>query len=150
MSESSNWLVHDHQRYDKALSECEEIAEEGLWQDAIEAYERFVDEFKLHIRMEDEVCFPQFEKYYGDPKGELAYLAAEHDNIARMMHDLAYVIQRKDYEHFLASLKPLHKAIKEHNANEETLFLSIKDDQMLMNRAEIMSHLNALKDTVDS
>lgn len=130
-----------------ALSECEEIAEEGLWADAIQAYERFVDELKLHMRMEDEVLYPRFEQHYGDPRGELAYLGAEHDNIARLLHDLAHVIQRKDYEHFLASLKPLHKALKEHNVNEEMLFLSLEDDQMLMDRAEIMRQLNALQDS---
>jgi hemerythrin-like domain-containing protein len=147
MSGASNWLVHDHEHYDIALTECEEIAEEGLWGDAIEVYQRFVEDLKLHMRMEDEVLYPRFEEYYGDPTGELAYLSAEHDNIARLLHDLTHVIQRKDYEHFLVSLKPLHKALKQHNDNEESLFLSLQDDSILMDREEIMERLNAIQDT---
>jgi len=47
MGKTSNWLVHDHKQYDAALAQCEEIAEEGLWDEALRIYKQFVENLKL-------------------------------------------------------------------------------------------------------
>jgi len=146
MSETSNWLVHDHGKYDALLAECEELAEEGLWEDALRVYRQFLEELKLHMRMEDEILYPLYEEQYGDPRGELTYLQGEHDNIAWLLHELAYVLKRNNTEHFLDSVRPLHKALNRHNANEEELFLNLEDDSILLRRDEIMQRLNSMQD----
>lgn len=146
MSESSNWLAHDHKQYDEVLAECEKIAEAGLWEEALKIYKDFVEDLKLHMRMEDEVLYPLFEAQHGDPRGEIACLSEEHDLIVQLLQDLAFVIKRKDYEHFLASLKPLHKVLNQHNDSEEYVFLTMEDDSILMRREEIMSRLNDMQE----
>lgn len=146
MGSTSNWLLHDHERYDEALAKCQEVADEGHWDCALKIYQQFVDELKLHMRMEDEVLYPFYEDQYGDPEGEIAYLYTEHDNIARLLHDLAFVIERKDFEHFRDSLKPLQKALNLHNENEEPLFLAMEDHSILKQRDEIIKRMNAMQD----
>ena len=148
MQSNSNWLVHDHGKYDEALAGCEAVAEEGLWDEAVSMYRDFVEDIKVHMLMEDEVLYPFYMEQYGDPQGEIAYLTAEHDHICSLLHDLDFVIRRNDFEHFLASLKPLHKILNQHNDNEEYVFLSMDNNDILMSRDKIVQQLNAVQDNV--
>ena len=145
MNETSNWLAHDHSKYDEALAECEMAAEVGEWKNATQLFHKFVDDLKIHMRLEDEVLFPFYVKELGDPEGNIIDLSEEHDELVRLLQDLAYIIKTGDFEHFLDSLAPLHKAMTEHSKHEEGIFLCMKDDALLMRRDEIMAHLNAMK-----
>jgi hemerythrin superfamily protein len=144
MNETSNWLVHDHRKYDAILDECEMVAGAGEWKDAKQLFYRFVDDFKLHMRMEDEVLYPFFKEEFGDPDDVIADLGDEHDDIVRLLRDLASVIKRNDIDHFEESLVPLHKAILQHNEHEESVFQSIASNSLLTRRDEILERLNSM------
>ena len=145
MNGTSNWLVHDHRKYEAVLDECELAAGVGEWKKAKQLFHQFVEDLKLHMRMEDEVLYPFFKKEFGDPDGEIIELGHEHDNIVRLMHDLAYVIKTNDIDHFEESLKPLHKSMLEHNEHEEDVFLRMGSDSLLLRRDEILERLSAMQ-----
>lgn len=145
MTETSNWLVHDHCKYDDALTQCEIAADMGEWKNATRLFNEFVDDLKLHMRLEDEVLYPFFIEELGDPEGEIGDLSEEHDELAQLLSDLAYIIKNSDFDHFLDSLEPLHKAMKKHNNHEEGVFKSMKSDALLTHREEVMNRLNALQ-----
>jgi hemerythrin-like domain-containing protein len=147
MNNQSNWLVHDHQQYDDMLGECELVAGTGDWKSAIALFNKFVNELKLHMRMEDEVLYPLVEEGCGDPEGEIAELKDEHDDIVRLIRDLMIIIKNKNYDHFEESLMPMHKALNQHNSHEEACFLSSGTEQTLMRRDEIMARLNNLEES---
>jgi iron-sulfur cluster repair protein YtfE (RIC family) len=65
-STSSNWLVHDHDKYDAVLNECEIAADVGEWKKAKHLFQDFVSDLKLHMQMEDEVLYPLFIEENGD------------------------------------------------------------------------------------
>ena len=115
MNETSNWLVHDHHKYDVALDECEMAADVGEWKNAKRLFQDFVTDLKLHMQMEDEVLYPLFVEESGDPDGIINHLSEEHDYLVRLVQDLAYIIKANDFDHFLDSLEPLHKAMNQHN-----------------------------------
>jgi len=118
MSETSNWMVHDHRKYESLIDECEIAAGANDWKEAVRLFNELVGDLKLHLRMEDEVLFPLFKTEVGDPKGDIADLRDDHDNLLRLLNDLSYVIKTKDFDHFEVSLEPLKKTLFEHNAHD--------------------------------
>jgi len=144
MNKISNWLIHDHRKYEEALEDCEIAAEEECWDEAVNLFKLFTEELKLHMLMEDEVLYPLLQKESGDPYGDLAELSDEHDNLVRLLRDMLYVIKTKDFDHFEKSLKPLHEAMTRHNHNEEKVFQSLGTEAVLLRRDEVMSRLDAL------
>ena len=145
MNNTSNWLVHDHRKYDVALDECEMAADVGEWKNAKRLFHDFVTDLKLHMQMEDEVLYPLFVEENGDPDGVITHLCEEHDYLVRLVHDLAYIIKANDFDHFLDSLEPLHMAMKQHNEHEEKVFLNMANQSILMRRDEIIERLKAVQ-----
>lgn len=145
MNQASNWLVHDHRKYEVALDECDIAAGAENWNEAIRLFNEFVEWFKFHVQMEEEVLYPLFKQEFGDSDSELAILSEEHDDLVRLLRDLVTVIKAKAYDHFEDSLQPFRKAIAEHNEHEEKVFQRMDSDSLLMNRDEIMQRMDALQ-----
>lgn len=145
MSDTTNWLVHDHRKYEAALKACEIAAGAEDWKDAARLFREFVDDLKLHMRMEDEVLYPFFKEEVGDPDDEIGRLSDEHDDIVRLLYDLDAVIRQKDFDHFEESLQPLYRAMVEHNAHEEAVFGRLGEGSLLTRRDEILRRLEALE-----
>ena len=144
MNRIANWLVHDHRKYDEALRDCENAAEVSDWKTAVKLYNTFVEDLKLHMRMEDEVLYPLLEKESGGPNDELDLLSDEHDDLVRLLGDLAHIIKIRDFDHFEESLLPLHKAMVKHNDHEEAVFMSLGTESILLRRDEVISQLDAM------
>jgi hypothetical protein len=144
MNKIANWLVHDHRKYDEALRDCEDAAEVSDWKTAVKLFNTFVEDLKLHMRMEDEVLYPLLAKESGDPDGDLDLLNDEHDDLVRLLGDLVQVIRIRDFDHFEESLRPLHKAMVRHNDHEEAVFRSLGTQSLLLRRDEILSRLAAM------
>lgn len=140
----NNWLVHDHQRYDNLLEDCVEAAEVLDWKAATALFNEFVAELKQHMLMEDEVLYPMLRAESGDPCGDIDLLTYEHEDILQLLGDLTTVVRRKDFEHFEAALRPLHKVLIQHNDHEEMVFLALGTESLLMRREEIEAKLEAL------
>lgn len=149
MNTPSNWLVHDHRKYDAALDECESAADAGEWKNAKHLFQEFINDFKLHMQMEDEVLYPLFVEETGDPHGVISGLSEEHDYLVHLVHDLAYIIKANDFDHFLDSLEPLHEAMNQHNENEESVFLGMANQSILERRDEVMQRLNTVHNEHD-
>jgi len=144
MSDSSNWLIHDHRKYDAALKACEIAAGVEEWKEAVQRFNEFAADIKMHMRMEDEVLYPFFKEEVGDPDDEIGELSYEHDKVARLLSDLAVVIKHKDFDHFEECLEPLYKTLTEHNAHEEAVFSRMGDHALVTRREEILRRLEAL------
>jgi len=144
--DTSNWLVHDHKKFDAMLDECEAAADVGEWQNAKRLFNDFVSALQFHMQLEDEVLYPVFVEESGDLEGVISHLSDEHDYLVRLIHDLTYIIKSNDFDHFLDSLEPLHKAMNQHNENEESLFLNNTSQSILLRRDEIVKRLHTRQD----
>lgn len=145
MNKATNWLVHDHHKYDQMLTECEMAAEMADWKDAVHLFNEFTNDLKVHMQLEDEVLYPLFKQTDADSEEEIAVLSEEHENLVRLLGDLVTVIKTKNIDHFMESLLPLHEAMNEHNEHEEAVFLHLGNDSILTRRDEIMERLSALQ-----
>lgn len=146
MNETSNWLVHDHRKYDALLTECEMAADMADWKGAVQLFNEFVSNLKLHMLMEDEVLYPFFKKEVSGSDDKIAVLLEEHENLVRLLRDLISVIKTKNIELFTESLVPLHEAMNEHNHHEEIVLQDLGEDSLLTRRDEIMARLHALQE----
>ncbi len=126
MNDISNWLVQDHQRYETALDKCEITAGAGDWKNAIQMYYGFVNDLKLHMRIEEEVLYPIFVEETGDPEDEIAELRDDHNYMVHLTNDLAHIIRTKDIDHFEDSLIPVKKAMARHYRHEEAVLQRIE------------------------
>ena len=144
MNKTTNWLIHDHRKYDEMLTECEMAADMADWKDAVQIFNTFANDLKLHMQLEDEVLYPIFEEKESDAENEINQLQEEHDNIVRLLRDLVDVIKNKNIDHFMESLLPLHEAMNEHNEHEESVFQRLGSDSLLMRRDEIMDRLSVI------
>jgi hemerythrin superfamily protein len=145
MNDTSNWLIHDHRKYDIALDDCEIAAGAGDWKNATRLFYKFTDDLKLHMRMEDEVLYPLYKEEFGDPDGEILELCYEHDTIVRLLHDLADVLNTRNIDHFEESLEPLKKVMLEHNEHEEDVFQRMGTYSILTRRDEILERLQSIQ-----
>lgn len=142
-STNNNWLVHDHRKYQAALEACEVAAGAREWKEAAQRFNAFVDDLKLHMRLEDEVLYPFFKEEVGDPHDKIGDLSYEHDRLARLLRDVAIVLKHKDYDHLEECLKPLYQALIEHSAHEEAVFSRVSGHALLTRRDEILRRLEA-------
>lgn len=145
MDTTNNWLIHDHHKYDEMLTECELAADMADWKDAIQLFDKFTTELKLHMQLEDEVLYPLFEEKQSDDDDEMSILHEEHENLMRLLRDLVCVIKTKNIEHFMDSLVPLHEVMNEHNEHEEMVFEHLGSDSLLTRHDEITERLSAIK-----
>lgn len=97
------------------------------------------------MRMEDEIVYPFFRKETDDPENAFGELMDEHDDLARLLTDLATVIKNRNYDHFEESLTPLYKAMVEHNAHEEQVLSRKGSDSLLTRRDEILQRMEAMQ-----
>lgn len=141
MSESSNWLYHDHRKCEALLSECQEAVEREDWPFAKRLFDELVTHLKLHMLMEEEVLFPAYEEMMDAPRGPTAALRQEHDKIVRLLRDLSTVLKTKRSEHFLESLAPLEAVMSQHHDKEEDIFLPMAGHVLLGKREEISKRL---------
>lgn len=145
MEHTTNWLLHDHHKYDQMLNECEMAAEMADWKDAVRLFNAFIKDLKLHMQMEDEVIYPLFEQKEADSQSEISELHEEHENLVRLLSDLVSIIKTKNIDHFMDSLVPLHAAMNEHNEHEEDVFQRLGNDTLLNQRDEVMQRLSTLQ-----
>lgn len=144
MSATENWLVHDHRKYEAALREVELAAGAGQWEEAERLFREFVDDFKLHMRIEDEVLYPMFRESVVGAGEDIDSLAEDHDDLAGMLQDLAYVLRHREYDHFAESLGPLYQMMLDHDAYEEDIFSRFGDQALLARRDEAVARLEQM------
>ncbi len=141
MNQGSNWLHHDHRRYEAVLEDCRVAAEREEWRAARRLFEEFLSHLKLHMRMEEEVVYPAYDQAEGGPQKATQAMRDEHEQIVRLLRDLSWILKTNDSEHFLESLVPLRHAMMEHHEHEEQVFLPMAERVLLDRREEILKKL---------
>lgn len=142
---TDNWLVHDHRKYEAALREVELAAGAGQWEEAERLFREFVDDFKLHMRIEDEVLYPMFRETVVGAGEDIDSLTEDHNDLAGMLQDLDYVLRHREYDHFAESLGPLYQMMLDHDAYEEDIFSRFGDQALLARRDEAVARLEQMQ-----
>ncbi len=143
MSESYDWLIHDHSEFESLLYEFTDAVEQEAWARANELFKQLIAGLKAHMAMEEEVLYPAYESNQNLPQEPVVALRDEHDNIVRLVRDLAQVIKNRDSEHTLQSVLPLEQALISHHEKEEDIFLPMAGRFLLPQKDDIVRQLQA-------
>ena len=141
MSGTDNWLEHEHSLYENLLSQCQDAVESEDWGTVDLLFKEMVTSLKRHMALEEEVLYPAYESTSHAPQGPTQALRAEHDQIVRLIRDMARVIKSRGSEHVLECLLHLEKQMIKHHEKEEDIFLPMASHILDAKREEISRKL---------
>jgi iron-sulfur cluster repair protein YtfE (RIC family) len=143
VNESYDWLLHHHSEFESFVYEFTDAVESEAWDDADRVFKKLVAELKVHMAMEEEVLYPAYESNPDLPPEPVQALRSEHDNIVRLLQDLAVVIKTRDSEHALNSMLPLERALISHHEKEEDIFLPLAGLVLMPRKDDILQQLRS-------
>ena len=124
------YLEWDHDRLDALLSAHAEALASGKMAEAVQRFSEFRTGLRHHIRMEEEVLFPAFERSVGDAEcGPTAVMRLEHRLIESLLERIAAGLA--DPAGPTASIEALRRelllVLADHNAKEEHIVYPLTD-----------------------
>jgi iron-sulfur cluster repair protein YtfE (RIC family) len=143
MINTDDWLAHDHSLYENLLSEGLDAAEVEDWRTVDRVFKALVNHLKRHMALEEEVLYPAYEAAIDAPQGPTKALREEHDQIVRLIKDMARVIKNRDSEHTLECLSHLENKMIIHHEKEEDIFLPMASHILKSRREHISRQLDA-------
>jgi len=87
------------------------------------------------------VLYPAYETAPEAPQGPTTALREEHDQIVRLVQDMARIIKTRDSDHVLESLVHLEQQMIKHHEKEEDIFLPMASHILDARREEISQQL---------
>jgi iron-sulfur cluster repair protein YtfE (RIC family) len=141
MSNSDNWLIHEHSQYENLLTECQEAVGIEDWRTVDSLFRTLISHLKRHMAMEEEVLYPAYEEAADAPQGPTRALRDEHDAIVRLIRDMDRVIRSRNSDYTLECLVVLEQQMIKHHEKEEDLFLPMASHILAANRQEISRRL---------
>lgn len=111
----------EHRALDHALADVEFLAERRSFKAASERFAEFRQAFEAHLREEETVVFPEFEKQTGDPEHVLPAIRAQHAELESALSSIGKALAELNYTEFCHQLDALTSLLKEHQATEERL-----------------------------
>lgn len=142
MSDSDNWLVHDHSWYEALVLRCQLAVAGEDWAAADQDFKDLVARLKTHMAMEECVLYPAYEAASHVPQGPTTALRREHDEIVRLVQDIVRLLKSRDSDHVLDSLTQLEQVMFKHHEKEEDIFLPMASHILTAKREEILAQLD--------
>jgi len=126
----SAYLAWDHDRLDALVEAARVALAAGAREEAIRTFSEFRTGLLRHIRMEEEVLFPAFERatHFGE-SGPTAVMRLEHREIKRLLEQMHAGLQdpRAAAVEFTALHASLLTVLGDHNAKEEQIVYPMTD-----------------------
>lgn len=139
----AEYLSDDHRRLDAIVLETQDAATSGAHADAAAAFGRFADGLDRHIRAEEEVLFPEFEKATGMVAGPTEVMRAEHAEMRGLLSGVSSALGAGEGAEALRILQALKALLAEHNTKEEDILYPMTD-RSLRDAGEVMERMRAL------
>lgn len=144
----SEFLGWDHDRLDALLGEVLDLASAGSRVEASARFGEFRTGLLRHIRMEEEILFPTFEKVTGiRGGGPTSQMRVEHEQIKGLLARVSDALATP--EGVTSELGPLHATLLavlgEHNEKEERVVYPMTDGELSPpEREKLVSRLQAV------
>ncbi|MFH0947254.1 MAG: hemerythrin domain-containing protein [Planctomycetota bacterium] len=123
----ADFFKADHRACDAAWTEVEEAVEEGDAATCKSAFERYDRIQRRHLRMEEEVMFPAFEKRSGMTQGPTQVMRMEHQQMRGVLEQMAQAVAGSDFQELLDQGDTLLMLIQQHNQKEEGILYPMAD-----------------------
>jgi iron-sulfur cluster repair protein YtfE (RIC family) len=138
----TDYLQGDHRRLDALMERCRGLVQAGNVAEAASVFAEFREGLLRHIRIEEELLFPEFEQATGLERtsGPTGVMHSEHLEIQRLLDDLRGMFESKppaaqEFEPIRSALVAL---LSEHNAKEERILYPMSDQMVPAGRLETL------------
>lgn len=131
MSTIEGYLSVDHKRCDQQFAEMETRVVKKSWAEAGDAFSEFKQMLLIHLRMEEEALFPEFEKVSGMAGGgPTMVMKMEHEHMRQALNDLENKINEQDYRASAGLLETMMLLMQQHNMKEEQILYRMADQAL--------------------
>lgn len=130
MSSISRILTHDHRACDQLFAVAEEAAAAGRWGAARAAFAAFRDTLEAHLRAEEEILFPAFERATGIRVGPTQVMRQEHGYMRLLLEAMAAALDGSDADEYANQAQTLLVFMQQHNLKEEGVLYPAAEQQI--------------------
>jgi hemerythrin-like domain-containing protein len=146
MPDSSQGLAEfftlDHRRCDSRWVEVEAAAEAGDADAVKESWRTFQNGLSKHLRMEEEVLFPAFERATGMTAGGPTFvMRSEHDQMRGLLEQMNAAANSGDHDELVDLGDTLLMLIQQHNQKEEHMLYPMAERALASDWAKIRERL---------
>jgi iron-sulfur cluster repair protein YtfE (RIC family) len=139
-----DYLSSDHRACDDLFASVEAAVAQRDWEGARAQFDRFAAAMLHHLAREEQVLFPAFEACTANDMGPTRVMRMEHEQIRRLMQDLARTVADADHCRALGLSETLNLLLQHHNLKEEDLLFPMFDQMLDDERAGLIGAMQAI------
>jgi len=125
----AEFLQTDHKRLDNIFNGFLKAAQEKRWDEASKGFREFRIGLKRHIRAEEDILFPLFEKKTGMTEGgPTAVMKMEHKDIQELLDKILQLTDAKDDVQVPTAANRIVNILADHNMKEEHILYPESDE----------------------
>jgi iron-sulfur cluster repair protein YtfE (RIC family) len=139
-----DFLSSDHRVCDDLFTSVEAAVAQKNWDGARRQFDRFVAAMLRHLAREEQVLFPAFEARTANDMGPTRVMRMEHEQIRRLMQEMARTMADADHCRYLGLSETLHLLVEHHNLKEEDLLFPMFDQMLDDERDGLIGAMQAI------
>lgn len=124
------FMAGDHRFCDGFYAQAQSAAERGHWEQAQQAYAKFVELVQQHFCAEEHVLFPAFEEATGMTQGPTQVMRHEHQQMRTLMQAALDGLKARDADEFGGHAETQFMVMQQHNAKEENVLYPMCDQRL--------------------
>lgn len=126
----TEYMQGDHVRLDEMLEQVVDKLEGGDAVAARAVFAEFACGIGRHMRAEEQVLFPAFERATGMTGGPVVVMCGEHDSLRQLLHRIVAELSANDAQTAHDDVRDLMELLGSHNVKEENVIYPRTDDQL--------------------
>lgn len=138
------YMTNDHRECDNLYAPLEDAISRGDWDEALSLYMPFKEAMLRHFAMEEEVLFPEMEKFMGGGEGPIHVMKMEHSQIRSIIEQMGEAINDKNSHKALGLGETFMILTQQHNMKEEQVLYTMAE-QLPFEKGEILEKMKEVK-----
>jgi len=123
-------MTQEHRNCDTEFAQAEQLAAEGKWEEAEQAFLKFADDTIRHFKREEDELFPAFEAQTGSAEGPTQVMRYEHEQVRGLIGKMAQALESQDRDAYLSLCESMMILLQQHNMKEEQMLYAMCDRVM--------------------
>lgn len=144
MNSISDFMTSNHRVCDNLFAVAEESVANGKWPRAQSEFDAFRGEMERHLNMEEDVFFPAFDAKTGMEGGPTQVMRSEHEQMRKLITDMAQRIATKDRDGYLGVSETLMVLTQQHNMKEEQMLYRMMDQALGAEARTLMERVGSV------
>jgi len=137
------FMAADHRFCDGYYAQAQRAVERAEWEQAHQAYAKFVALVQQHFCAEEHVLFPAFEEATGMTQGPTQVMRQEHQQMRALMQAALEGIQARDADEYSGHAETQFMLMQQHNAKEENVLYPMCDQRLGAGGRAVLEQLQA-------